>query len=758
MYLRISLLVMALMAGTLLTPEQALWASGALLIAQLVSVTWLNRSLSWGWLVILMLALVWSSGFVTQQIHHRLPLSLHGEEVNIRGCVTGIPQTMRSELTGRRYSKFSFRLHPNQLSPAGLRQVRLNWYATGESSPAILKAGDCYRLAVVLRSPRNLANQLPFDYEAYLLFRGVDASGYVKRAQRLSYFREIPDRDVTVREALLGHVAESIPAPASVWITGLIFGDGSAFTTEQWQIVRDSGTLHLLVVSGLHVGLVAIAGYWLGWLVQRALLLFRSGRLATTVSVFPAMIAAFMATLYLYLAGAGIPLLRAWLMAMLGILMFTSARRFRPTFLLLLAAPGVLFINPLVWTQSGFWYSFAAVLALIAVFRGRKSGWIQPWLLPQLAIFFMLLPATLFWGQPVNPVQIIANALAVPLLSLLLLPLTIFCLIWPVPVLTNALAKLDQGFWWSLEYLLSLPVADIHPQGGLLFFLILLLWVTLMVLFIRGARARVVVPGSVLVLALMSRAPSAMPGVWLFDSGQGQSLLVTGEDASLLIDTGPSFSASFSIAGAVVLPWMTRAGVTDLDLLIISHSDHDHAAGSEEILNAVTVSQVLAGQPESLPGSGSCHQQGRRMMSEHLSLVFFNSGIRQPDKDNDASCVVQIHWYDQRILVPGDITAEAERRLVLRYGEQLRSEVLVAGHHGSNTSSSAAWLKAVAPQQVWISAGYRNRFGHPHKAVLQRIKESDAEVLVTADSGLIRLYPDGSHTTARSGWQPPWRQ
>lgn len=751
MYLRISLLVMVLMAGTLLTPLQALPAAGGLLILLLAAARWLVP-IHWGWMMAAVLGLIWSSVFVTQQIHHRLPMSLHGQEVNISGCVMGIPQTMRSELTGRQYVKFSFRLHPNQLSPAGLRQVRLNWYSRGTTLTA-LKAGDCYRLTVVLRSPRNLANQLPFDYEAYLLFRGVDASGYVRDAQSLNSGRE-----VSFRETLLQYVDARIPAPASVWITGLVFGDGSAFSPEQWQLVRDTGTLHLLVVSGLHVGLMAIAGYWLGWLFQRSLLLIRSGYLASRVSVLPAIMAALMATLYLYLAGAGIPLLRAWLMALLGILLFASARRFRPTILLLLAAPGVLIISPLAWTQSGFWYSFAAVLALIAVFQGRKSGWVQPWLLPQLAIFLMLLPVTLFWGQPVNPVQIIANALAVPVLSLLLLPVTIVCLIWPHPVMTDALATLDQGFWWSLEHLLSLPLTDIHPQGGYLFIMILLLWPVVMVLFLKGARARVVMPASVLVLALMSRAPAPTPGVWLFDSGQGQSLLITDDTRSLLIDTGPSFSASFSIAGAVVMPWMARAGVTDLDLLIISHSDHDHAAGAAEILNALPVEQVLAGQPEALAGSGSCHTQGRRVMSEHLSLLFFNTGQHEPGEDNDASCVVQIQWYGQRIMVPGDITARAERALIVRYGEQLRSDILIAGHHGSHTSSSAAWLKVVAPEQVWISAGFRNRFGHPHEAVLRRLQDSRAEVLSTAESGLIRLFADGSRTTARSGWQPPWRQ
>ena len=197
---------------------------------------------------------------------------------------------MQSQLTGRTYLKFSLALDPNQLSPAGLRRVRLNWYAPDTS----LQAGDCFRMTAVLRSPRNLANQLPFDYEAYLLFRGVDANGYVRSATRLDR-----PQGPSLRDRLLQSVNDGIPAPASVWIRGLVFGDGAAFSPQQWQLVRDTGTLHLLVVSGLHVGLMALAGFWCGRGLQRGFLLYRSGYLASRVALVPAISATLAATLYL---------------------------------------------------------------------------------------------------------------------------------------------------------------------------------------------------------------------------------------------------------------------------------------------------------------------------------------------------------------------------------------------------------------------------------------------------------------------------
>ena len=745
MYLRVSVLMIALISGTLLTQIPALCLSLLVFAASILcALQTRQRSLLASGLLTAC-AVLYGSDYVDRQLQHRLPLDANASEFRFTGCVSGLPQEIRSPLTGRTYFKSEFVPDENRLSPAGLRRLSLNWY-----QPDItLAAGDCYEVTAVLRSPRNLANGLPFDYEAYLIFRGVDAGGYVRDAERMT-----GGQPPSARDRLLQQVSSSVPEPASVWIRGLLFGDGAAFTQERWRLVRDTGTLHLLVVSGLHVGLMAFAGFWAGRVLQRLLVIWSGGRYAQRVSLLPQITALMAATGYLFLAGTGIPLLRAWLMAAAGVFLLASARRFRPTLLILLAAPAVLLLNPMAWTQAGFWYSFAAVLALIASFRGRSNGWVLPWFLPQLVVFLMLLPVMMFWGQPVSLVHIVANVIAVPVLSILLLPLAFFCLLFPHPWIISALSVTDRMFWQTLEQVSGLPVPVLYDPGPA----VLGCWLLLMGLFIAGAHLRMVLPGVILLLMLMMRAPEQDSGIWLFDSGQGQSLLVTDARKTVLIDTGPRFSPSFSIAEAVVIPWLRKAGVEALDLLVISHSDHDHSGGAGVLMEQFPVRALLAGQPDTLSGSQSCHGQGRKRVSESVTLVFYSVPENLRTTDNDTSCVVQIHWFGKTLLVPGDLSSDAERQLILRYGRQLRSDVLVAGHHGSNTSTSAAWLRAVQPDQVWISAGFDNRFGHPHADVLERINVVGITPLVTAQSGLIRLDDEGRVVSARSGWQPPWRQ
>ena len=745
MYLRVSVLLIALIGGTLLPTHQAVVLATALLAGGLAVAVRLRSAGLLRMTALTAVFLLYASYFVTSQLSHRLPLSAQPQEVELTGCISGLPQRIRSPMTGREYLKTDFLVDSNQLSPAGLRRLRLNWY----NSAHALHPGDCFSLSAVLRSPRNLANGLPFDYEAYLLFQGIDASGYVRSAQPLS-----EQRPPGLRDRLLAQTASTMPEPASVWIRGLLFGDGSAFAPEQWQWVRNTGTLHLLVVSGLHVGLMALAGFWAGRVLQRPLVMLSRGRLAQAASLLPALSGALAASGYLLLAGTGLPLLRAWLMAVAGVLLLSSARRFRPTLLLLLAAPGVLLFNPLAWTQAGFWYSFTAVLALIAVFRGRRSGFVMPWLLPQLVVFLMLLPVMMFWGQPVSVVHILANVIAVPLLSFVLLPLAVLCLLFPHPWLISALSASDHTFWWMLQQFVSWQVPVFHPPG----LWVMAGWCGLVLLFLAGAHLRLVLPLSLLILVLLLKPLQQESGVWLFDSGQGQSLLVSDGSGAVLIDTGARFSPSFSIAEAVILPWLQRSGITELELLILSHSDHDHAGGADLILNQIPVRRFLAGQPQHHPGSEPCHGLDTVQVSPNLLLRFYSIAPDQRSSDNDASCVVQIQWPGPTVLVPGDLTAEAERLLVLRYGAELQSDVLIAGHHGSKTSTSAAFLRAVEPGDVWISAGFGNRFGHPHPLVLERLQQAGLAPRVTADTGLIRLWPDGQVRTGHSGWQPRWRQ
>src|SRR5690606_24065992 len=160
----------------------------------------------------------------------------------------------------------------------------------------------------------------------------------------------------------------------------------------------------------------------------------------------------------------------------------------------------------------------------------------------------------------------------------------------------------------------------------------------------------------------------------------------------------------------------------------------------------------------------SCHQSGDewKVLSEVLLYRFLvlpsEARALVRDSGNNRSCVVQVQWYDQRFLLTGDISVDVEQQLVRRYGDELKSGVLVSGHHGSQTSSALAFLQTVAPAEVWISAGFNNRFGHPAPVVLERLAQLQIPWRNTAAAGALTRTTTGNSSGLRESWQPPWRQ
>lgn len=729
--------------------------------------------------------LLWSSWHVEQALQHRLPLALHNQTQSFEGCVASVPERRQIPNSQRTYVRFELAVTDNAISPAGLRRVFLSWYQ--DDLP--MRVGDCYRVVATLRTARNLANALPFDYEAYMLFRGIDATGYVRSLEPLKKadesYRLIPVQILEAfvhriaREAASDNQADSVTA--SRWIRGLVFGDKQAFTPEEWRSVRDTGTLHLLVVSGLHVGLVGLIGLWFGRAIARVALMvvsvgaqvaqsgsYRVQRGAVVLAqILPGLSAILAVTGYVFLAGSGISLLRAWLMAVMCLLVWATSRRVQPLQLVLWAMLLLCLFNPMVWTQSGFCYSFAAVVSLVLVFVGSKQGWVSPWLTPQLAVLLLIFPVMMLWGQPISLSHLIANAVLIPLVSFALLPLSFLTFLSDWALLYFLLARLGELFWYSIELIQSLDLASFSIG----FYPWVLFWLGVMTLFLLGASRRLLLLLCLfLVPVMLWYERPARGGLWLFDAGQGQSLLVSDGEYSLLLDTGARFSDAFSIADAVVIPWIRRIGEDRLEALIISHSDNDHAGGLSQILAAVSVKQVFLGQPErhrlphryvdSEPNVGvNCHQSEGRRLSDNLSFTFYPVPKTLQQTDNDASCLVQIQYFGHTILVPGDLTRSVEHFMVERYGEALKSDLLIAGHHGSKTSTSQVWLETVQPKWIWISAGFENRFGHPHASVMARINslKPSVKTRVTADDGLIRLTPEGEVIATREQWQPRWR-
>ena len=681
-------------------------------------------------------------------LDHRLPLAQDKQQARLDLRIEQVEhQPQLQKITAKVLS--SSLLQAQNLPE--LRYLRLNFY---QPEPE-LKVGQQLQAQVVLRSPRNLSNGLAFDYEAWLLMQQVDATGYIKTIEHSLQ---------SVRPSLRWRFIQSLKRQTAEehwpWVAGLILGEQDAFSAEQWQLAKETGTLHLLVVSGMHLAMVVALCLLLWALLLRLLTVFMNRSVKSLLLLRLVFLLAASA-LYLWVAGAGIALQRAWVMLAVALLLYNSRVNLNWLSAIAVALAVVLLINPLVWLSAGFQYSFAAVLALLLFFLQRKNHKLEALWLPQIVVFLALLPLFVYWQQPVSLMQCLANLLAIPWFTFVLMPLTLLAIFVPDVGQLSLLSWAGEALWWWLNYAKNIPLSSIAylPTGSALLWP-LWLWVLLQGQGYWLARLALLT----VLLVVFIAVPPQQPQATMLEVGQGQSLIFTTQQHTLVYDSGP-YLGGFDSGEAIVRPALHKLAVRQIDRLIISHQDNDHSGGTQALLNAFAVEKLVAG--EALPALTQapilCSQLSSRwrVLDEQLSYRYLNVRAEAwqylPDNHNNRSCVVQVDWYGVRFLLVGDIAKAVEYELIRTYGQALTADVLVLAHHGSKSSSSEVFLRQVAAQQVWISSGFNNRFNHPADEVLARLEQLGMTSYNTAQVGRIWLDKTGNVHAQRQKWQPPWR-
>jgi competence protein ComEC len=683
---------------------------------------------------------VWVSFRAGLILEESLPPALEGRDLVLEGAVADLPARtdfgwrFPFDVTAATQDGQAVRVPSRILLSAG----------RGEVTP---RAGDAWRLLARLKRPHGLQNPGGFDYEAHLFRNRLRAAGYVRleeTPQRLEAAspRYAIDR---VRQRLGAAMHARLPDNAFADIVvALANGDGGGVSNEQWDIFRRTGTLHLVAISGLHISLIGGIAFFLGrflWALPGYTVLRYPAPVVGAVCAIAA------AAAYSALAGFVIPTQRALItltVAMGGILL---RRQIPPTQLLAVALFAVLAYDPLAVMAAGFWLSFAAVAVILFVAQGGswRMEWWRKWGYLQLAIALGMLPLMVALFQQVSLVSPLANILAVPVFDLLLVPLTLAGVallgVWPAAaqVLFELAAWLLAQLWPVLEWLAALPwgqwTRPALPLWTILAAVIGAAWL----LAPRGWPARWVGAAWLLPLALW-RPPAPAPGeAWftLLDVGQGLSAVVRTATHTLVFDTGPRFG-TFDTGRAVVAPFLRTQGVARVGTLIVSHGDNDHIGGTESLRQLLPVEKILSSVPERVDGAGAC-EAGQKWEWDGVEFSILNPPLGESGKRNDQSCVLHVRTAHGRVLLPADIEAKAEQRLVAEQGDALRAEVLVAPHHGSKTSSTDAFIAAVKPDVVLLPVGYRNRFRHPHPDVVARYDTAHVRRLDSASSGAIEL-------------------
>ena len=772
----------SLLGVALQLQQPALWEAGvyaALLFAGMAGLWWRRASGR------LLLAAALACGAMTgaglagwravAYAHGALAPALEGRDLQVIGVVSQMPQRNEAgtrfhlEVESARWADAR-----DEVPPVVPSRIALGWYGENTGlwgrapegrapSPSVvgaLHAGERWRMTVRLRAPHGNLNPHGFDSELWLWEQGVHASGYVRTGVRdaaprhlAATWRHPIER---AREAVRDAVFERVPDRRQAGVVAaLLTGDQGAIDRADWDVFRATGVAHLMSISGLHITMFA-------WLAAHAVgaLWRRSSRLMLR---WPAQQAALvggvlLATLYALFSGWGVPSQRTvWMLATVALLRLTG-RRWPWPHVWLLTAAVVVAIDPWALMQAGFWLSFVAVGVLFATDStgpaGREKGAATRLLLffrEQWVITLALTPLSLLLFQQVSLVGLLANAIAIPWVTLVVTPLVMLGAVaapaWDAAAwAVQALAVLLQWFaglpfatlsmaappWWMAACgvaggaLLAMPLPWTARALGLPLLLPVLLW-------------------------QMPRPAAGEFELLAADIGQGNAVLVRTATHSLLYDAGPRYSLE-SDAGHRVLVPLLRAFDERLDMLMLSHRDIDHTGGAPAVLamqpQAALLSSIEAAHPLRAQRPGEACEAGRQWDWDgvHFELLHpLASDYLAGARPNAVSCVLRIGNGRATALLAGDIERDQERALVQR-GSALAADVLLAPHHGSKTSSSAPFLDAVHPRIALVQAGYRNRFGHPAQEVVARYAERGVRVVDSAHCGAARwtsLQPGG---------------
>ncbi len=687
-----------------------------------------------------------------------LPRDWEGRDIEIIGVVDEMPQ--RTE----RSVRFAFRVEQVLTENARVpSRIAIGWYRpsikelAGEALPEI-RAGERWRWTVRLKRPHGYVNPAGFDLEAWLLERNIRAQGNIQAdslAKRLDEnagrFTDYVER---ARQTLRARMQEALKDQrfAGVLIA-LAIGDQQAISDADWALFNATGVSHLLSISGAHVTLFA------SWIALAVFFVWR--RSPMLIRVIPAqkaaaLAAALVACAYAMLTGFAVPAQRTCYMLLVAALALWLNRQVSPWLILLWAATAVLLIDPWAGLAVGFWFSFVAVFLLLYVtqFRVMPESATRIVLKTQAAVTLGLAPISLAFFQQVSLIGPIANAVAIPLITLLVVPLTLLWLILPLdPLLYLAHWLIDllaTGLQGAITLWPALWSQHAPPYWAVLLALAGVAWLL----------APKLTPhrwlGALWCAPLFTVSPiSPARGefrVTVLDVGQGTAVVVRTHLHTLVYDAGPRWTDDSDAGSRVVAPYLRASGSKQIDGLVISHLDLDHSGGANSLLRGMPVAWMLTSVFNDAEIVQTAKQKNVAAIGCHARQTWSWDGVDfevlHPPlenyenarlKTNDRSCVIKISSNSASFLLTGDIESLSEAALVRDAAKTLAADALLIPHHGSTTSSTAAFLDAVSPKQAFINAGYRNRFGHPRDIVLARYAARNIAVHRTDWHGAITV-------------------
>ena len=686
-------------------------------------------------IVFIILGVLWAIFFAMHRLDDRLASTLESIEIPVTGIILGLP------VQDKRRSSFDFKVTESAYKLPN--KIHLSWYFPDQD----IKAGQVWKFLIKLKRPHGSLNPGGYDYERYLFSQGVGAIGYIRTDTKPQLMGRLSGwTSISIwRQAIADALTQLLPnSPNLGLIKALTIGDGSGISKADWDTFRKTGTTHLVVISGSHVGLIA----GLAYLITLKLWV-RVGYLKWAPQTVAACVAMVIGFFYAALAGFSVPTQRAVVMLIVWMLAIILQRNSKPLNTLAVALFAVLLYDPLSVLSVGFWLSFLAVSLMVYVLSGRlgkQSYWLEM-LKINMATSIGLSPLLLLFFQQISLISPLANFIAVPLISFISVPLALLgvVLMWFSQDLAMLLLWLAdyslQGLKLILQYFAEFSLATFNQAQPPVWSLLFSIPAVLLLLAPVGVPYRYL---SFLLFLPLFATTQDKPAegtikLTVLDVGQALAIVVQTQQHTLIYDTGSKYSEDSNSGKTVILPFLRHEAIQSIDKLMISHGDNDHIGGAASVLAELPVTEVTTSAMAQLQ-----HYQPVKCVAGQTWVwdkVQFNVLAPGHDfsSDNDNSCVLQIKTITGIYLLPSDIEASAEAWLTHTYGQQLKADVLISPHHGSKTSSTSAFLKAVNPELVVISSGYLNQFHHPHPDVIARYKQNNMTWLNTAEQGALTI-------------------
>ncbi|MFZ2162096.1 MAG: DNA internalization-related competence protein ComEC/Rec2 [Sideroxyarcus sp.] len=686
------------------------------------------------------------------RLSNKLAEEWQGKNIAVTGIVAEMPRLHERGL------RFVFDVESVQTEGAHVpHRIQLATYDGGSKDPLHPGAGERWQFTVRLKQPHGSSNPYSFDFEAWALERDIRAIGYVygKGDNRiLTEQTSSPAYLVQrLRETVRTRFQKTLgDAPYAGILTALAIGDQSGISQTEWQLFTRTGVNHLMSISGLHItmlaGFVFAIIYWL-WRRSMRLTLWLPARKVAALAGLCA------ALFYTLASGFEVPAQRTLYMVATMTVMMLFSRNISPSQLLAAALMVVLLADPWAVLSPGFWLSFGAVALIFYVTANRlhKLHWLREYGKVQWAMMIGLIPPLLALFQQLSLVSPIANAFAIPLISFVVVPLTLLGTLPPFEWMLFVAHEAMRLCMFLLQQLDKLPYAVWAQHAPPVWTIAAGIAGALWMLSPRGFPMRWL--GVILLLPMFlvvpDRPAEGSAKLVVFDVGQGLSVFVQTRNHALLYDTGPDFSGEADSGNRILLPALRGMGIAQLDALVLSHGDSDHIGGTESVLLGLPVLNVFS----SLPGTNpklryAAHNEacidGHSWVWEGVHFDMLHPAAANmsnaQEHDNERSCVLRVSTGEHSVLLSGDIEKNSEARLLELHPDELAATLLVVPHHGSMSSSSQDLVNAIHPRYALFTAGYLNRFGHPKDEIMERYRAAGSELLRSDKDGAICIAMD----------------